>query len=124
VSTSRLLVIPAYALVLGSIHLSWPLPRWLTVLHGGLSMALFIIYGLDKWAARKGNNRVAEGTLHALALAGGWPGALVGQQVFRHKTAKPSFLRWTWAMVCLNMLLVLVICTPILLPLLTPWLNA
>jgi uncharacterized membrane protein YsdA (DUF1294 family) len=87
-------------------------------------MALFIIYGLDKWAARKGNNRVAEGTLHALALAGGWPGALVGQQVFRHKTAKPSFLRWTWAMVCLNMLLVLVICTPILLPLLTPWLNA
>ncbi|MFN7694859.1 MAG: DUF1294 domain-containing protein [Burkholderiales bacterium] len=123
VSTSRLLVIPAYALVLGSIHLSWPLPRWLTVIHGGLSMALFIIYGLDKWAARKGNKRVAERTLHALALAGGWPGALLGQQVFRHKTAKPSFLRWTWAMVCLNMLLVLMICTPILLPLLNPWLN-
>jgi uncharacterized membrane protein YsdA (DUF1294 family)/cold shock CspA family protein len=119
-STSRLLVIPAFALVLGSIHLAWPLPRWLTVMYGGVSMALFLVYGLDKWAARKGQSRVAERTLHLLAC--GWPGALLGQQLFRHKTAKPSFLHWTWAMVSLNLILVLLICTPILTPLLSPWL--
>jgi uncharacterized membrane protein YsdA (DUF1294 family)/cold shock CspA family protein len=101
--SNRLLVIPAFALLLGALHLNTPLPRPVPLLYGALSMALFIIYGLDKWAARKGSARVAETSLHLVALLGGWPGALLGQQIFRHKTGKPLFLRLTWAMVALNL---------------------
>lgn len=111
-SSARLLVIPVFALLLGWIHLSWPLPKPVPLLYGALSMALFIVYGLDKWNARRGGARVAETSLHLIALMGGWPGALLGQHIFRHKTAKPAFLRWTWAMVALNLLLLVGLCTP------------
>lgn len=116
--SARLLVVPAFALVLAAIHLAWPLPRAVTLAYGALSMALFIVYGLDKWAARRGSARVRESALHLLALLGGWPGALLGQHIFRHKTAQPRFLRITWVMVVLNLLLLVGLCTPVL----TPWL--
>lgn len=105
--SQRLLVIPAFALLLGVLQLSAPLPRPVPLLYGALSTALFIIYGLDKWAARRGQARVAEASLHLIALLGGWPGALLGQQLFRHKTGKPAFLRLSWAMVALNLSLLL-----------------
>lgn len=109
--SNRLLVIPVFALLLGLLHWQQPLPRPVPLLYGALSTALFLVYGLDKWAARKGQSRVAEGSLHLIALMGGWPGALLGQQLFRHKTAKPSFLRLTWAMVALNIALLLLLWT-------------
>lgn len=115
--SARLYIIPAFALLLGLIHLSWPLPRFVTVLYGALSMALFLVYGLDKWAARRGQARVRESVLHVLALLGGWPGALLGQHIFRHKIAQPRFLRIGWAMAALNIALLLVVCTPLLAPL-------
>lgn len=103
----RLLIIPVFAMLLGALHLAAPLPRPVPLLYGALSTALFLVYGLDKWAARRGRARVAEASLHLVALMGGWPGALLGQQLFRHKTAKPVFLRLTWAMVALNLSLLL-----------------
>jgi uncharacterized membrane protein YsdA (DUF1294 family) len=42
---------------------------------------------------------VPERTLHLLALLGGWPGAILGQRHFRHKTRKVSFLFAFWAVV-------------------------
>ncbi|MCZ8235123.1 MAG: DUF1294 domain-containing protein [Inhella sp.] len=111
-NSARLLIIPAFGLLLGAIHTAWPMPRAVTTLYGALSMALFIVYGMDKWAAKRGRARVAETSLHLVALMGGWPGALLAQQVFRHKTAKPAFLRWTWAMVALNLLALVWIVTP------------
>lgn len=119
VASTRLLVIPAFALLLGVIHLAWPLPKPVPMLYSALSMALFVVYGLDKWAARTRRARVAEASLHLLALLGGWPGALLGQQVFAHKIAKPAFLRWTWAMVALNLLLLVGLFTPAW----VPWLQ-
>jgi len=118
-ASTRLLVIPLFALVLGGIHLAWPLPRPVPMLYSSLSMALFVVYGIDKWSARRGGGRVPEGTLHLLALLGGWPGALLGQQVFAHKISKPAFLRWTWAMTSLNLLLLVGLCTPAW----QPWLD-
>jgi uncharacterized membrane protein YsdA (DUF1294 family) len=42
--------------------------------------------------------------LHASELLGGWPGALVAQQVFRHKTRKLSYQSAFWLIVTLHLL--------------------
>lgn len=64
-----------------------------------VNLATFAAYGYDKRAARKHNRRVPEATLHLLALLGGSPAALAGQQFFRHKTAKRPFQLKFWAIV-------------------------
>ena len=51
----------------------------------------FLAFGFDKWRAASGGRRVPEFTLVLLAALGGWPGGLLGMNVFRHKTAKWSF---------------------------------
>ena len=56
----------------------------------------------DKLAARKAWRRVPETTLLVLGLAGGWPGAILGQQCFRHKTQKQPFRTWFFISVALN----------------------
>lgn len=67
------------------------LPRSLVVTYMGLSALSFLFYGWDKSAAAGGRSRIPEMTLHTIDLLGGWPGGLVGQQVFRHKTTKQPF---------------------------------
>jgi len=73
-----------------------------------MSAITFALYGLDKWRAarpRRGNERVSripERTLHGLELAGGWPGALIAQQVFRHKRSKTAYMRVFWVIVALH----------------------
>ena len=67
-----------------------------------LSLITYVTYALDKAAARKGDWRTKESTLHALALIGGWPGALIAQQKLRHKSKKPSFRVVFWLTVVLN----------------------
>jgi uncharacterized membrane protein YsdA (DUF1294 family) len=52
----------------------------------------FILFGFDKWRAGRGGRRIPESTLWWMSALGGWPGALLGIIVFRHKSAKPSFL--------------------------------
>lgn len=78
------------------------LPGTVIALYAGASLIAFIAYALDKAAARAGRWRTQESTLHLLALIGGWPGALLAQRQFRHKTAKPSFRVVYWATVLLN----------------------
>ena len=56
-----------------------------------LSVAAFVAFGWDKWKAGRDGQRIPEKTLHMLAVFGGWPGAVLGQQLFRHKTVKPVF---------------------------------
>jgi uncharacterized membrane protein YsdA (DUF1294 family) len=52
-----------------------------------LSVFILALYANDKAAARRGRWRVSEKTLLLLAVAGGWPGAFVGQRLFNHKRA-------------------------------------
>lgn len=68
----------------------------------GLSTVTFIFYAWDKRSAIKGHWRIAENTLHLLALVGGWPGALIAQAIFRHKTQKQPFKAILWLTVLLN----------------------
>jgi len=51
----------------------------------------FAAYGCDKWRAKRETSRIPEKRLHLLAVLGGWPGAVLGQKWFRHKTVKPVF---------------------------------
>ena len=71
-----------------------------------LSLLAFVAYGFDKRRAQKDGRRVPEKTLHLLALFGGWPGALAGQKMFRHKTQKISFRIVFWLCVVLHMAVV------------------
>ncbi len=71
-----------------------------------LSLWAFLAYGFDKRRARNGGRRISEKSLQLLALLGGWPGALAGQQVFRHKTRKIRFQITFWAVVVLHLGLV------------------
>lgn len=64
-----------------------------------VSLVSFCQYWNDKNSAQKGRWRTAENTLQVTALLGGWPGALVAQQVFRHKTRKLEFLLPFWLIV-------------------------
>ena len=76
------------------------------VVVAAMSCACFAAYGLDKRRAAAGDRRVPERALHLMAFLGGWPGALVGQRQFRHKTRKVPFLIAFWAVVVLHVALV------------------
>ncbi len=52
--------------------------------------ALFLFW-FDKRNAETSRSRIAERTLLATAMCGGSLGALVAQQIFRHKTRKQPF---------------------------------
>ncbi|WP_374686792.1 DUF1294 domain-containing protein [Promineifilum sp.] len=55
----------------------------------------FVFYGVDKGLSKANAARVPEATLHVLALAGGFAGALLGMLAFHHKSnfrAHPLFL--------------------------------
>lgn len=71
----------------GSIFTSHPVMMWFLL----ANVLTLVIYGIDKTAARKTWRRVPESTLLVFGVVGGWPGAIVGQQLFRHKTQKQSF---------------------------------
>jgi uncharacterized membrane protein YsdA (DUF1294 family) len=68
-----------------------------------MSLVCFLAYGLDKQKAVKGDRRVSERTLHLMAFLGGWPGALLGQRHFRHKTQKVTFRLMFWMVVVLHL---------------------
>jgi uncharacterized membrane protein YsdA (DUF1294 family)/cold shock CspA family protein len=71
-----------------------------------LSLLSYLMYWMDKEAAQRGAQRIAEGTLHLVDLLGGWPGALIAQQQFRHKTVKASFQFAFWCSVLANIAIV------------------
>jgi len=59
-------------------------------------------YAWDKSAAVKNRWRTPESTLHFLALLGGWPGAMIAQHLFRHKTQKQPFRFLFWLTIAIN----------------------
>ena len=51
----------------------------------------FIVYGIDKYKAKKAKWRISEATLLLLAVLGGSIGAWVGMKVWHHKTMHKKF---------------------------------
>ena len=103
-SNDSLLVIVAtfFLVIVGVAVLTAKIPPLVLALYMAASLLTFIMYAVDKSAARKGAWRTQESTLHLLSLAGGWPGALVAQQKLRHKSKKQSFRSVFWLTVLLN----------------------
>lgn len=77
-------------------------PSGLVVLYFGASIVAFFMYRSDKSAARKGRWRIQEQSLLLCGLIGGWPGALIAQQLFRHKSSKTRFQITFWGSVVVN----------------------
>ena len=75
----------------GRAQLPYPRAMWFFM----SSLLTWRIYCAPKLAARKARRPV-------LGLAGGWPGAILGQQCFRHKTQKQPFRTRFFISVALN----------------------
>lgn len=75
------------------------LPMLIPIWYLGLSLITFASYGADKAQAAVQGRRVPEQALHVMSLLGGWPGALLAQQHFRHKTRKARFQALFWGTV-------------------------
>ena len=56
-----------------------------------LNIVTFFVYGIDKWKAKQGSWRISEASLLLLAVIGGSIGALLGMQVWHHKTMHKKF---------------------------------
>jgi uncharacterized membrane protein YsdA (DUF1294 family) len=56
------------------------------------NVVTFLMFGFDKWRAKRSGSRVSEFSLVMLAALGGWPGGLLGMIAFRHKTSKWTFM--------------------------------
>lgn len=78
------------------------LPVAILVFYSGASVVVLAAYWLDKAAAKHGDWRTQESTLHLLALIGGWPGAALAQKAFRHKSKKQEFQQAFWVTVLVN----------------------
>ncbi|GHE22029.1 DUF1294 domain-containing protein [Halomonas urumqiensis] len=95
-------VAAAFFALLSVLSVADHIPLQLVAAYALLSVITFIMYGIDKAAAGKGRRRTPEATLLFAGLVGGWPGALIAQRVFRHKTRKQPFQAIFWCGVLVN----------------------
>ena len=56
-----------------------------------VNIATFLLYGIDKYKAKKGKWRVSEATLLLMAVIGGSIGAWAGMRIWYHKTMHKKF---------------------------------
>jgi len=78
----------------------WPV--LVPLAYAAMSLVSFLAYRDDKVRAERGLRRTPEKMLHTLDFLGGWPGGLLAQQAFRHKSSKGAFQFVFWITVLLN----------------------
>ncbi|HEN8710738.1 TPA: DUF1294 domain-containing protein [Pseudomonas putida] len=87
----------------GAAQMAWSGQSWLALaIYPAVSLVTVLLYWQDKQQARTQAWRTPEKVLHASELLGGWPGALIAQQLYRHKTRKASYQMVFWAIVLLH----------------------
>ena len=67
------------------------LHSYLTYYLLAINAVAFIVYGIDKYKAKKAKWRISEATLLLLAVLGGSLGAWMGMKVWHHKTMHKKF---------------------------------
>ena len=98
----KILVAIGFIVVVAWSVTAYNIPIQILYLYLAASAFTFLVYAKDKRAARAYRWRTKESTLHTLALVGGWPGALIAQQVLRHKSRKNAFQFMFWTTAVLN----------------------
>ena len=96
------MLLPGLAVVAAIVWTTGHVLAWYGV---AVNVTTFLLYWQDKSAAQKQVGRVPELVLHALALAGGTPAALLAGRLFRHKTRKWQFQAVYWPTVALHLAL-------------------
>ena len=56
-----------------------------------VNIATFLLYGIDKYKAKKNKWRISEATLLLMAVIGGSIGAWGGMRIWHHKTMHKMF---------------------------------
>ena len=56
-----------------------------------INVLTFLLYGIDKWRAKRARWRIPEGVLLGLAAIGGSVGAWLGMGIWHHKTQHKKF---------------------------------
>jgi uncharacterized membrane protein YsdA (DUF1294 family) len=77
---------------------------WIVICYLFASLICFCLYVFDKSAAIGGRRRISELSLLTSGMLCGWPGAILAQQLMRHKTKKPMFRIAFWVTVIANIL--------------------
>lgn len=80
---------------------------FLTYLLLAINVLTFLIYGLDKYKAKRAKWRISERTLLSMALVGGSIGAWLGMKVWHHKTIHKKFKYGIPAILSLQIVLTL-----------------
>lgn len=111
--TASYLAIPAFMVLYVAAVFLWEVPAWVLGLYVGASILAFAVYGIDKFAAVSDSWRIPEHVLLLIGLLGGWPGAIVAQQVMRHKSSKASFRSAFWGTVFLNVAAFVALASPL-----------
>lgn len=114
VSPLALVPVLAFVVLYWAIDARRDLPAWLPLAYVGISIVTLVVYGVDKRAAVGHRHRVSETALILLGFIGGWPGAVIAQQLFRHKTTKRSFVVRFWISVILHVLVFIVVTVGVL----------
>lgn len=99
---TRLLIAGAFILFVLWLTVQNSLPAVVIWFYLVGSPITFVAYGIDKKAAKSNRRRIPEHILHSLELLGGWPGALIAQQHFHHKSRKLSYQIVFWLCVIIN----------------------
>lgn len=76
----------------------------------GINVYTMWIYYLDKEFSKNNIWRISEKSLHQPIHLGGWIGAILGRQLFDHKTKKESFGEQFYRNIMINISAICVIC--------------
>ena len=100
-----IIFILSFTLFLFHFSMEGKLPLLIIIIYIAMGIITYFVYSEDKSQAIDSERRTSEQSLLILSLLGGWVGALIAQQRFRHKTKKTSFQISFWTTVFFNILL-------------------
>ncbi|HEY6123690.1 MAG TPA: cold shock and DUF1294 domain-containing protein [Steroidobacteraceae bacterium] len=96
------LLVAVFIAAVTALAIAGRIPWFLPLVYLAVSLLTFCVYAFDKSAAMNRRWRTSEETLQGLSLFGGWPGALIAQRLFFHKSKKADFQAGFWIIVVIH----------------------